>query len=136
MPGVRGHKAGQPARITPRDLCRVFSSRRQPVAGDGLRADHGSSTHHVGSNVLNRRYGEPTTDASTAGSLTVADDTAIIALIAEKDRLSEEWDAKVVVEGLEAQIAATRSGYAIRADDPCRRHRLAGGSRHLRHRDL
>jgi hypothetical protein len=34
--GVRGHKAGRPARITPRDLCRVVNPRRQPVRWQGL----------------------------------------------------------------------------------------------------
>src|ERR1700730_1757942 len=29
--GVRGNKAGRPARITPRDLCRVVNPRRQPA---------------------------------------------------------------------------------------------------------
>jgi hypothetical protein len=31
MSGARGNKAGRPARITPRDFCRVDSSRHQPV---------------------------------------------------------------------------------------------------------
>jgi len=35
---VRGHKAGRPARITPRDLCHVVSPRRRPAAGNGLKS--------------------------------------------------------------------------------------------------
>jgi hypothetical protein len=43
--GVRGHKAGKPARITPRDLCRVVNPRRQAAAGYGLTS-HCRGTLH------------------------------------------------------------------------------------------
>jgi hypothetical protein len=51
--GVRGNKAGRPARITPRDLCRVVNPRRQPVAGYGLTS-HCIGTHRMISPYLNR----------------------------------------------------------------------------------
>ena len=35
---MRGHKAGRPARITPRDLCHFVSPRRRPAAGNGLKS--------------------------------------------------------------------------------------------------
>jgi hypothetical protein len=51
--GVRGYKAGKPARITPRDLCRVVNPRRQPAAGNGLTS-HCIRTQRMTSPYLNR----------------------------------------------------------------------------------
>jgi hypothetical protein len=53
MLGVRGDKAGRPARITPRDLCRVVNPRRQPAAGNGLTS-HCIGTHRMTSPYLDR----------------------------------------------------------------------------------
>ena len=50
--GVRGYKNGKPARITPRDLCRVVNPRRQPAAGNGLTS-HCIGTHRMTSSYLN-----------------------------------------------------------------------------------
>src|SRR5437899_9668635 len=84
MLGVRGHKAGKPARITPRDLCRVVNPRRQPAAGNGLTS-HRVGVHRMTSPYLDR----PIVPLAEALPQMLAQIEAELSTAAEPDE--EQW---------------------------------------------
>ena len=104
MSGVRGNKAGRPARITPRDLCRVVNPRRQPVAGDGL------ASHSIGTEMNNSSYlDKPLVPLAVALRSMLAETEAKIAAAEPSEKEDLQRRAEVLREWLTPQSTAPLS---------------------------
>jgi hypothetical protein len=107
--GVRGHKAGKPARITPRDLCRVVNPRRQPAAGNGL------TRYRIGTHRMTSPLSEPSPYAALGGAAS---------------------DARTNRGGISRQKAATRRGAAPSPESRIDPLAARAEADHLPRRDL